>query len=237
MKRRRPRRKRARGPKFASTAARHLAERFGLDAQRDAIALTGARGTITVQDVRAARGQATEETPSARAPAHAHTRKHTWAGAGKMPDWAPKFLDALTLDPNGSRAAAGAGIGRQHAYRIRADNKPFREAWDEAVETSTDELESEFRRRGLKGDDEPIFQGGRLVGFRRHYSDFAAGMLLKAHRPEKYREVHEVRSVGDFRVRFPETPEGESRTDAAKKLLLEKLAGKKRAGDGEGAGS
>jgi hypothetical protein len=117
----------------------------------------------------------------------------------KIPPWAPKFLDALMRDPNVSRAAAIAGYGRQHAYAVRAENAAFRKCWDEAVEIAVDALESEVRRRAMDGVERPIYQGGVLVGSVREHSDQLAALLLKAHRPEKYRE--NIRHSG-----IPEAP-------------------------------
>ena len=125
-------------------------------------------------------------------------RVHMWP-VSRIPPWAPKFLDALMRDPNVSRAAAIAGYGRQHAYAVRAENAAFRKCWDEAVEIAVDALESEVRRRAMDGVERPIYQGGVFVGSVREHSDQLAALLLKAHRPEKYRE--NIRHFG-----IPEAP-------------------------------
>jgi pyruvate/2-oxoglutarate dehydrogenase complex dihydrolipoamide acyltransferase (E2) component len=194
-------------PQFASTEARHTAERFGL--LPTTIPATGRGSKITVGDViRAATTDATDRTLPAGV--HARGRVHKWP-VSKIPPWAPKFLDALILDPNVSRAAAIAGIGRQHAYAVREKNADFAECWDEAVETAVDALESEVRRRALDGVTRPIYQGGRLVGFVREHSDHLAGLLLKAHRPQKYRDVQEIQHKGglDITAAMRELSDGE----------------------------
>jgi hypothetical protein len=163
------------------------------------IPATGRNSKITVGDViRAAEIHATERTLPAGA--RAGTRVHNWP-TSKIPPWAPKFLDALVWDPNVSRAAAIAGIGRQHAYTVRGQNPTFAAFWDEAVEIATDALESAVRRRAMDGVPRPIYQGGKLAGFVREHSDQLAALLLKAHRPQKYRENYDLRHFG-----IPATP-------------------------------
>src|SRR5262249_4954507 len=55
---------------------------------------------------------------------------------------------------------------------------------------------AEMRRRALVGWDEPVYQGGKLVGHIRKFSDTLLIFALKAERPEKYRERYEPRSEG-----------------------------------------
>ena len=51
-----------------------------------------------------------------------------------------------------------------------------------------DALEDEAWTRAVDGRSRPIFQGGVCVGYVQIYSDSLLITLLKAHRPEKYRE-------------------------------------------------
>jgi len=70
----------------------------------------------------------------------------------------------------------------------------FAAAWDEALEIATGSLELEARRRAQKGVLEPVYYKGKKVGAVRKYSDTLLIFLLKAHRPDKYRDNvrHEV---------------------------------------------
>ena len=52
----------------------------------------------------------------------------------------------------------------------------------------TDALEDEALRRAFHGSERPVFQGKELVGYVRDYSDTLLIFMLKARRPEKYRE-------------------------------------------------
>ncbi len=84
--------------------------------------------------------------------------------------WREKFLAALARGCSVSQAARLAGISRQHAYRCRSRSQTFAQQWEDAIEQGTDALEDEAVRRALAGSD-------TLLMF-----------LLKARRPEKYRD-------------------------------------------------
>ena len=91
-------------------------------------------------------------------------------------------------------------------YQWRAADADFAAAWDEALETAADRLEGEAWRRGVEGVDEPVF--GRVakdtdgqIGVIRKYSDAMLDRLLKARRPEKFRERHDVTQSGNVTVR------------------------------------
>ena len=115
------------------------------------------------------------------------------------------FLMALRETANVSEAARRAGISRRRAYDVRDVDPVFAAAWKDAVETAIDTLEAEAWRRGKEGWDEPVFYRGesqrdaegKPVTIRK-YSDRMLELLLKAHRPEKYRERFD-HTVGDDR--------------------------------------
>jgi hypothetical protein len=81
------------------------------------------------------------------------------------------------------------GINRVTIYRWRQDDPSFAQAYSDAMETGTDLIEEEARRRAVDGYDRPVFQGGKLVGVVRVYSDQLAAMLLRGRRPEVYRDA------------------------------------------------
>jgi hypothetical protein len=113
-----------------------------------------------------------------------------------LPEWGPAFLDALVEDPNVSRAASIARVGRQYSYEVRAKNEALAKAWDEAEAHAVDTLESEARRRCYKGTTRPVFYKGERVGHIREFSDLLMMFLLKAHRPSKYRELQTAAPSG-----------------------------------------
>jgi hypothetical protein len=80
---------------------------------------------------------------------------------------------------------------RNTPYEIRQKDPEFAALWEEALQVATDVLEHEARERAM-GWDEPVFdKDGNQCGTRRVYSDRMMELLLKAHRPEKFREKFE----------------------------------------------
>jgi hypothetical protein len=102
------------------------------------------------------------------------------------------FIRTLAQTGIVARAAAAAGWTASTAYSLRTSNKEFREMWDNAMEFSTDSLEEEARRRGQFGVKKPVYQQGRLVGYQQEYSDPLLILLLKAHRPDKFKDQQKV---------------------------------------------
>lgn len=99
-----------------------------------------------------------------------------------------KFLTLLRVNGNVSESAAGIKVSRTALYEERKDDKTFAAAWDEAVEEAVDKLEGEAWRRAVEGWEEPVFYEGEECGRVKKYSDRMLELLLKGHRPEKYRE-------------------------------------------------
>ena len=93
-------------------------------------------------------------------------------------------------------AARDAGISRGLIYKWRGEDPEFAKKWDEAVDLSSQALEAEVRRRAFHGVDEPKFHNGEQCGVVRKYSDTLAMFLLKAHKPERFRERTEQRITG-----------------------------------------
>ena len=85
--------------------------------------------------------------------------------------WHDQFLQLLLHSSSVTTAALGAGINRATAYRHRDALPEFAAQWDEAKESSIELLEAEAWNRARKKSD-------LLIMF-----------LLKANKPEKYREV------------------------------------------------
>jgi len=93
----------------------------------------------------------------------------------RRPDWRPIFLATIRATANVRLAASAAGVDRSTPYR-RAERDPaFAAAWAEASDDAIDTLEGEARRRALAGSD-------ALLMF-----------LLRAHRPQRFRESLDVR--------------------------------------------
>jgi hypothetical protein len=103
-----------------------------------------------------------------------------------------RFIEVLARTGNVSYAAHAAGWrSRNTAYQQKEKDPLFAELWEEAVEISMDALEMEARNRALGWDEPIINKDGEVVGHRRVFSDKMMEILLKAHRPEKFREKFE----------------------------------------------
>ena len=109
----------------------------------------------------------------------------------RKPPWRPIFLAQLAATGNVSIAAQKASITRTHTYTTRYKDEDFAAQWDEAMQVAVDALEAEARRRAVEGVDEPVYYKGQLIDTIKKYSDNLLITLLKAHRPEKFRERFE----------------------------------------------
>lgn len=98
------------------------------------------------------------------------------------------FLEALSETGNVSAAARAAGASRSRAYALKAADPEFATEWSDALETAIDALDAEARRRALEGVEVPHFHQGRIAGTVRKYSDSLLMFLLRAHRPDRYRD-------------------------------------------------
>lgn len=98
------------------------------------------------------------------------------------------FLEALAHSGNVTEACGQSGLSRATAYRLRRADEAFAAAWSEARETGTDALEDEAVRRATQGVEEQVFYGGERVGTQRKYSDALLQFLLRARRPEQFRD-------------------------------------------------
>jgi len=124
------------------------------------------------------------------------------------------FLKALAETGVVSTAVAIAGTSRTRVYELRKRDTAFADAWDEAEEKAADALEAEAWRRGVAGVQEPVVSGGKVVRDDdghpiaiRRYSDNLLLALLKARRPEKFREQRLVEHKIDRDVREIPTEE------------------------------
>jgi hypothetical protein len=96
-----------------------------------------------------------------------------------------------------SAAAAAPKVpGTKAWYRLRKTDAEFAELWDEALEEGIQQLEEEARRRAVEGVTVPIMYRGEQVASVQEFSDTLLIFLLKAKRPEVYRDRHHVEHHG-----------------------------------------
>lgn len=101
-------------------------------------------------------------------------------------DLRTKFFAELAESCNITKSAQACGLSRQHVHYMRRTDREFARRWEDAIEQATDALEYAARKRGKDGYQDPIYQGGKLVGHRTVYSDRMTEILLKAHRRDKF---------------------------------------------------
>lgn len=92
------------------------------------------------------------------------------------------FLAALSETCQVAKSARRAKVARDTVYAWRKADPEFAKAWDAALEIGGDVLEDEAVKRAMDGSD------GLLT------------LLLKAHRPEKYRERSDVQITADLNI-------------------------------------
>jgi len=102
------------------------------------------------------------------------------------------FLESLRKYPNATKAAKKAGINRTYVYEKCKNDPFFKEQMDQAIDIGMNTLEEECLRRASEGYEEPIFHKGEEVGSKTKYSDTLAIVLLKANKPEKYKDRYEA---------------------------------------------
>ena len=99
------------------------------------------------------------------------------------------FLIALRRQyGNVSAAAKKAGFSRHAAYAHKKTDTQFSKQWDEILDGLIDDAEKELHRRAVKGTLKPVFYKGEKIGSIRQFSDRLLEFLLKAKRPEQYRD-------------------------------------------------
>lgn len=127
----------------------------------------------------------------------ATSQKHA-ATLRRESEWEPEFIEALRECGVVTYAGRAVGVGRSTLYRHREADAAFREAWDEAVEESTDMLEREAYRRAAEGwDEEHVNNKGDVYSVRK-YDGQLLQFLLRARRPGTYRERSEVHHSGSL---------------------------------------
>lgn len=114
----------------------------------------------------------------------------------RTPEKRTAFLAVLAETGIVRRGLEAISISRSAAYKWRDEDADFAAAWDKALAIGIGALEDEAHRRAFEGTPELVLVGdgdaAKPVEVNRKYSDTLAIFLLKAHRPDRYRERSEV---------------------------------------------
>jgi hypothetical protein len=92
--------------------------------------------------------------------------------------WKPAFLEAFSTYGTVSHACKVVGVGRRTVYDARQVDEAFAAEWAAVEDDVSDDLEQEAVRRAKDGSDTLLI------------------FLLKARRPEKYRENTHITHAG-----------------------------------------
>lgn len=126
-----------------------------------------------------------------------------------------RFLEAYAEIGTITHAARAAGVDRHsHQYWLKTDPE-YVEAFRAAETAVADMLEKEAIRRASEGVTRAVYHKGEIVGYEQHYSDTLLIFLLKGHKPDKFKDRHQVtaevthrddsdfdRAVGDLLAEF-----------------------------------
>ena len=102
------------------------------------------------------------------------------------------FLETLAEGLSVTGACRASGFPVRTAYDHRERDEKFAAEWDAAIESGTDLLEDEARRRAFVGWEEPVYQGGKLVGTKLKHSETLLIFLLNGRRPDKFKHRSEL---------------------------------------------
>ena len=142
------------------------------------------------------------------------------------PTWVQPFLTALQHCGIKVDAAAVAQVATTTVYRRMATNPEFKDQVEEALDIYADVLEREANRRAVEGVEEPVYQGGNLVGRKRVYSDSLLALLLKGRRKKVFADRNEITGADGAPLQ-----QEENRVDAAAKLGYYMALAQKRKAD------
>jgi hypothetical protein len=131
----------------------------------------------------------------------------------KTPKKESQFLEVLRKTADVSKACKTIKTGRATVYEWRKKDSLFAAAWDDAIEEAIETAEGEAYRRATKGTLKPVFYKGVKCGSIREYSDTLLIFLLKAGKPEKYRERFEQRIEGELTANIVRVPVKQSQEE------------------------
>lgn len=127
-------------------------------------------------------------------------KKRTQGQRPRDDSWKTTFLESLSVMPNVSAAARAAGIDPTTAYDHRKTDAEFAKAWNAGLDQGFDLLEQEAVRRATVGGKVTrtmtrTLPTGEVVietSEETKTSDTLLIFLLKAYRPERFRERYDV---------------------------------------------
>jgi hypothetical protein len=115
----------------------------------------------------------------------------------RTPIWKQRFLEELARTGVVKLACLKAPISRVNAYKARQKDSAFADEWDDAIDEATDIMVAVARQRAMNGTERPVFNKGKQCGKIQEYSDTLLIFLLKAYRPEMFRDSYDLAKALD----------------------------------------
>jgi hypothetical protein len=133
------------------------------------------------------------------------------------PIWERAFLAALRRVGVVGAACEAADVARSTVYARRSSDPEFAHKWRDAQDDAADHAEAEALRRAIEGDRQPVLHNGKVVFIwtdargnlvpegtagaamgplmKTSRSDLLLIFVLKALRPEKFRDNYDLRKA------------------------------------------
>lgn len=139
------------------------------------------------------------------------------------------FLRTLRKTKSVKLACEAARMSDTSAYRLKSKSPAFAAAWERALADAPlpSVLEAAVTR-AIEGWDEPIVQGGKIVAYRKRYSDALMRDLLRAERGED-EQWNPARDKRGWNARNRHRYASKEETDAALEKKLDVLEAQVRA--------
>lgn len=123
--------------------------------------------------------------------------------------WIEPFFEMFSEFGMVAMACRNAKVSRSTVYLERKENPAFSERWDEIESETTDEMERAAYERAVDGVVKPTAFGNVKV-----YSDTLLIFMLKARKPDVYRERVDIKHEGTIKNEIGvAVPEGASSED------------------------
>lgn len=98
------------------------------------------------------------------------------------------WLEVFELEGTVVAACKSTGVPRSTAYKWRQRDEAFALQWADVERATTERMEREAYRRAVEGVKRDVYHQGQVVGAERHYSDVLLIFMLKARKPDMYRD-------------------------------------------------
>lgn len=133
--------------------------------------------------------------------------------------WQERFFELLADTGNVTASAEAVGVSRGTVYYHYYNHEDFKEKFEEArKKCQTQASHAAFRaayERAIEGWEEPVYQSGELVGYKRKYSDRLLELLLRKLDRETFGDEEPDDKDQHIRIEFVPLADDEEQGDEA----------------------